>query len=500
MMQRLKILLVSPEAVPFAKTGGLADVVGALPKALNAMGHEVRLVMPLYPQVDRSKYFLREVASGLSAEFVNRPESFSLFEDGREGRNFDTWFISHPGYFDRPELYKDTLTGQDYVDSDERFAFFARAVLEGCRATGFMPDIIHCNDWQSGLIPAFMRVDPRYTDFREIASLLSIHNIGYQGNFPSTSFAKLDLDWSLFGPGQGFEYWGKVSYLKVGIWYSEIINTVSKRYAQEIQSSEEYGYGFEGILRDRAGDLFGVLNGIDYDIWNPAKDELIPAKFTPEKLEGKAKCKNALRKKVGLPMVRKDIPVIGIISRLADQKGFDLLAEVADNILALDMQMIILGTGDKKYHDLFTELQAKYPKKLSVTLGFDNELAHLIEAGSDMFLMPSRYEPCGLNQMYSLKYGTIPIVRETGGLADTIENVNPARGTGNGFVFRKYDSLEMLNAIKFALEVYRDKEIWRNMMVRAMRQDFSWEKSAREYVELYLKAMAKVGRTEQVAG
>jgi starch synthase len=285
-----------------------------------------------------------------------------------------------------------------------------------------------------------------------------------------------------------------VSFLKAGIWYSDIINTVSKRYAQEIQTSNEFGYGFEGILRDRAGDLYGVLNGIDYDVWNPAKDELIPAKFKPEKLDGKARCKNALRRKTKLPMVHKDIPIIGIISRLADQKGFDLLAEVADDIMALEMQMVILGTGDKKYHDLFTELQAKYPKKLSVTLGFDNELAHLIEAGSDMFLMPSRYEPCGLNQMYSLKYGTIPIVRETGGLADTIENVNPARGTGNGFVFRNYDSREMLNAIKFALEVYRNKGVWQDIMTRAMKQDFSWEKSAREYVELYRKAMVKIGR------
>jgi len=493
-MQSFKILLVSPEAVPFAKTGGLADVAGALPKALKALGHEIRLAIPLYQQIDRSKYFLREAASNLSAEIAGRNESFALFEDGREGRAFDTWFVSHSDFFDRPELYKDPSTGQDYIDNDERFAFFARAILESCRVTAFMPDIIHCNDWQSGLIPAFMKVDPRYPEFRDIAALLSIHNIGYQGNFPAKMYEKLGLDKSIFESDQGFEYWGMVSFLKAGIWYSDIINTVSKRYAQEIQTSNEFGYGFEGILRDRASDLYGVLNGIDYDVWNPAKDELIPAKFKPQKLDGKAKCKNALRRKTKLPMVHKDIPIIGIISRLADQKGFDLLAEVADDIMALDMQMVILGTGDKKYHDLFIELQAKYPKKLSVALGFDNELAHLIEAGSDMFLMPSRYEPCGLNQMYSLKYGTIPIVRETGGLADTIENVNPARGTGNGFVFRKYDSREMLNAIKFALEVYRNKGVWQDIMTRAMKQDFSWEKSAREYVELYRKAMVKIGR------
>jgi len=493
-MRKLKILMVSPEAVPFAKTGGLADVAGALPKALKALGHEVRLVMPLYPQIDKSKYLLRQAASNLSVDLAGKSESYDLFEDGRDGRAFATWFISHPGYFARPELYKDPATGQDYADNADRFAFFARAVLESCRATSQMPDIVHCNDWQAGLIPAFMRVDRRYPEFREIGSLLSIHNIGYQGNFPANTFERLGLDWSFFDAGQGFEYWGMVSFLKAGIWYSDIINTVSKRYAQEIQSSNEYGYGFEGILRDRTSDLFGVLNGIDYDVWNPAKDELIPAQFTPEKPEGKAKCKNALRRKTNLPMVRKDTPLIGIISRLADQKGFDLLAEVADDILSLDLQVVILGTGEKKYHDLFTELQAKYPKKLSVTLGFDNELAHLIEAGSDMFLMPSRYEPCGLNQMYSLKYGTIPIVRETGGLADTIENVNPSRGTGNGFVFRNYNSREMLNSIRFAIEVYRDKAVWGKMMTRAMNQDFSWESSAMQYVELYHKAMAKVAR------
>ena len=490
-MVKLNLLLVSPEAVPFAKTGGLADVAGALPKALNKLGHNTKLVMPLYPQVDRSKFQLREL-SGTHAALVNgERESFALFEDVTDGRTFDTWFISHPGYFNRPELYKDPATGLDYADSDERFAFFSRAVLECCHATGFMPDVIHCNDWQSGLIPALLKVDSQYADFRNVATLFSIHNIGYQGNFPRESFARLGLDEALFTPGQGFEYWNKLSYLKAGIWYTDIINTVSRRYAQEIQSSAEYGHGFEGILRDRARDLFGVLNGIDDDIWNPAKDELIPVKYSLEKLDGKAKCKTALRRRVNLPLVRKDVPIIGVISRLADQKGFDLLAQVADELLSLDLQIVILGTGDKKYHELFTELQLKYPRKLSLTLGFDNELAHLIEAGSDMFLMPSRYEPCGLNQMYSLKYGTVPIVRETGGLADTIENVNPARGTGNGFTFRNYDSREMLNAVKFALEVYRDKNVWAEIMRRGMRQNFSWEASAQKYIELYQKAITR---------
>jgi starch synthase len=490
-MQSLKILVVSPEAVPFAKTGGLADVAGALPKALAGLGHSVKLVLPLYALVDRKKYKLEEIQHGLSAEVAGRTELFNLYQDVSENRPFETWFIEHPGFFNRPELYRDPSTGNDWADNDERFILFSKAVLESCRKANFMPDIIHCNDWQSGLIPALMKVDPGYKDFSDIATLFSLHNIAYQGNFPSSTFGKLGLDWSLFAPGAGFEFWNNISFLKAGVWYTDIINTVSKRYAQEIQSSNEYGYGFEGMLKERTEDLYGVLNGIDDDIWNPAKDDLIPAKFNPDDLSGKEKCKAALRKEAKLPAVRRDVPIIGIISRLADQKGFDLIAEVADSILELDLQIVILGTGDQKYHDLFKSLQEKYPKKLSVTLGFDNKLAHLIEAGSDMFLMPSRYEPCGLNQMYSLKYGTIPIVRETGGLADTIENANPARGKGTGFVFRNYDAKEMLNSIKFAVEVFKDKNIWEVMMLRGMRQDFSWKASGAKYVELYLKAIAK---------
>lgn len=490
-MEKLKVLLVSPEAVPFGKTGGLADVAGALPKAISALGHDARLVMPLYSHIDRSKFSVDKTSSDLTAEIAGREEKFTLFKDDTEGRAFDSWFIDHQGFYARDELYRNPKTGKDWEDNDERFGFFSMAVLESCRATGFMPDIIHCNDWQSGLIPAFMKVDPRYAEFHGIPSLLSIHNIAYQGNFPPESFLKLGLAGSLFAPGQGFEFWGMVSYLKAGVWYADLLNTVSDRYAREIQSSPEYGYGFEGILHDRSANLFGVLNGIDDDIWNPARDALIPAKFTPDKLSGKAKCKVALRRRTKLPNVRRDVPIIGIISRLTDQKGFDLISQVADELMGLDIQTAILGTGDQKYHDLFTDLQKKYPRKLSVKLGFDDELAHLIEAGSDMFLMPSRYEPCGLNQMYSLKYGTIPIVRETGGLADTIENANPARGTGTGFVFRNYDSREMLNAIKFALEVYKDKNVWEVMMLRGMRQDFSWIASAAKYVELYKRAIEK---------
>jgi starch synthase len=487
-MESMKILIVSPEAVPYAKTGGLADVAGALPGAVASHGHEVRLAMPLYPHVDREKYSLQMIKSDLRVKIAGRDESFGLYKSAAEG--FDVWFVEHQRFFNRPELYRDPATGGDWADNDERFGFFARAVFEICRQTSFIPDIIHCNDWQTGLIPALLKTDSGYNEFENTATLFSIHNIAYQGNFPPESFDKLGLDPSLFAPARGFEFWGKVSYLKAGLWHADLINTVSETYAKEIQTSNEYGYGFEGLLKERAEDLFGVLNGIDDKAWNPATDELIPAGFTPEKLAGKKKCKNALRRQAKLPMVRRDVPVIGIISRLADQKGFDLIAEVADDLLALDLQIVLLGTGDQKYHELFAELHKKYPKKIAVFLEFNNQLAHLIEAGSDMFLMPSRYEPCGLNQMYSLRYGTIPIVRKTGGLADTIENANPIKGEGNGFVFKNYSSKEMLNAVKFALEVYREKDVWEIMMLRGMRQDFSWDASAGKYIELYKKAIA----------
>ena len=492
-MDSLKILIAAPEAVPYAKTGGLADVAGALPKAVAEHGHSVKLVLPLYRHVDRDKFTLRKIASNLAARIAGREETFNVFASAADG--FEAWFVEHDGFYNRPELYRDPATGNDWADNDARFGFFARAVLETCRHLKFVPDLIHCNDWQTGIIPALLKVDGRYDEFQKTATLFSIHNIAYHGSFPSESFAKLDLDWSLFAPGGGFEFWNKVSYMKAGLSYADLINTVSETYAKEIQSSNEYGYGFEGVLRDRSADLYGILNGIDYEIWNPAIDELLPAKFTPEKLDGKKKCKAALRKEANLPLARKDIPVIGIISRLADQKGFDLIAEVADDLMALEIQVVILGTGDKKYHDLFAALEKKYPKKIALFLEFNNQIAHLIEAGSDMFLMPSRYEPCGLNQMYSLKYGTIPIVRQTGGLADTIVNANPVKGTGNGFVFKNYNARDMLNSIKFALEVYRDKNVWEVMMLRAMRQDFSWDASAKKYVELYRKA---VNKTESV--
>ncbi len=491
-MSNLKICYISPEVVPFAKTGGLADVAGALPKALTKLGHSVKVFMPLYSQIDKEKFQISCVRESLSIEVDGKKESFDLYHCRLADSDCDFYFIRINTYFNRAGLYVSPETGKDWEDNDIRFSAFSKAVLESMIALEFKPDVINCNDWQSGLIPAYIKCQ-NYGNgfFADSATIITVHNIGYQGLFPAESFKKLGFDEKLYYPASSFEYYNQVSFLKVGLEYSDIINTVSERYAKEIQSSKEYGAGLEGLLASRSNDLFGVVNGIDYTIWNPETDTLIAANYSATKPNGKTRNKNALKKLTKLPLVRRDVPLIGMISRMASQKGFDLIAEIADQIFDMDIQMVVLGTGDKVYEELFLELAKKYPKKLSVNMKFDDTLAHLIEAGSDMFLMPSRYEPCGLNQLYSLKYGTVPIVRETGGLADTIENCNPAKNTGTGFVFKNYDSKELLNTIRFAVEVYKNKKVWSGLMTRGMEKDFSWSNSAVKYLELYDKAIRK---------
>ncbi len=491
-MSPTQIAYVSPEIVPFVKTGGLADVAGALPGAMARSGNSVKVFMPLYSAIDTDKYDIKCVKSNLSVIAASERELFDLYYLLDEDTKCEYYFIKIDKHFDRDGLYVSPETGKDWEDNDDRFIAFSRAVLEAIIALNWQPDIIHCNDWQSGLIPAYIkRLDYSSDYFEKTRTVFTIHNIAYQGLFPAESFTKLGLDLKWFYPTSGFEYYGKVSFLKAGIHFADILTTVSERYAVEIQQSEEYGYGLEGLLHERSDDLYGVLNGIDYSIWNPATDELIKANYKPGKIANKKKNKNALKRLNKLPMVRRDVPLIGIISRLCDQKGFDLIAEVANQIFELDIQMVILGSGDEKYETLFKELALKYSKKLAVNIKFDNALAHLIEAGCDMFLMPSRYEPCGLNQLYSLKYGAVPIVRETGGLADTIENCNPAKNTGTGFIFKNYDSAKLLTTIRFAVEVYKNKDVWDKLVKRGMEQDFSWDKSAAKYEEIYEKALMK---------
>lgn len=492
--KNLKVLIVSPEVVPFAKTGGLADVAGALPKALASLGHEVKVILPKYKLIDERKFNLKEVPVNLpEITLGEKKEKIGLKSTTVKNSQVEYLFAANDYYFEREELYKDPETGLDYKDNHERFILFARGTLEILKSIGWRPDVVHCNDWQSALIPAYLKTiyagDPF---FKDTVAIFSVHNIAYQGNFPKETFKKIGVKHELFYPTSPFEYWGNCNFLKIGISYADVLNTVSEQYMVEIQSSNEFGYGMEGILRTRTDDLYGVLNGIDYQEWNPEIDKLIPFNYSADDLSGKNKNKKHLLKLSGLPVTRKEIPLIGMISRLADQKGFDLLAEIKDELMKLNLKFVILGTGEKKYHELLSDLEEKYPKKLKVNLTFDNKLAHLIEAGADMFLMPSRYEPCGLNQLYSLKYGTVPIVRETGGLADTIQDYNLETEQGTGFVFKDYDSEELLTAVKRALDAYQDREKWKKLMLSGMHKDFSWEASARKYVQLYNKALDKL--------
>ncbi len=489
----LNILFAASEVVPFAKTGGLADVASALPKHLKSLGHDVRVFMPKYKSINSVKYKLREVIrlreiDVLLGGGVHKVSVKSAFIPETK---VQCYFVEHPEFYSRESLYVDPATGNDYIDNDLRFQLFSRSLLEIAKTLSWQPDIIHCNDWQTAITPLYLKT--LYKDdsfFCNTKIVLSIHNVGYQGNFSPSAVTHGGFPEDIFQPMSDVEFHGKFSFLKAGIKLSDIVTTVSQKYAEEIQSGPEYGFGLEGVLSDRAEDLFGILNGIDNDIWNPEKDDLIDYPFSKENLEGKEKNKKALLERFDLEY-NPDTPLIGIISRLADQKGFDLIKDVFDKIAALDIQMIILGTGDKKYQDLFSKAADKYPNKFSVHLTFNNQLAHQIEAASDLFLMPSRYEPCGLNQMYSFMYGSVPIVRATGGLADTVLDIDKNPDTGTGFTFNKYTANLMLDAIKRALKLYKDRGKWRELQTRGMNQDFSWEKSAKKYVEIYKLALKK---------
>jgi len=459
----MKIVICASEVVPFAKTGGLADVAGALPLALEKEGQEVIVILPRYQVIDAAKFNLKTSGDGILT--------------GTLGRGIKVYFIENAGYFNREGLYGDKQG--DHPDNLERFSFYCRRSLELLKEINFKPDIIHCHDWQSSLIPVFLKAvysqDPFY---KKIRTVLTIHNIGYQGLFPREEFPKLGLDWSLFSM-EGLEFYGKINVLKGGMLFADLINTVSPTYAKEIQT-KEFGFGLEGVLNKRKDSVFGILNGLDYDIWDPQRDKFIAQNFSITDLAGKTKDKEDLQALCKLPL-KKGVPLIGIVSRLAEQKGFDILAEGIDAICKMDIQMVILGTGDLKYHQVLQEMVAKYPKVISLNLKFDDPLAHKIYAGSDIFLMPSRYEPCGLGQLISLRYGTIPLVFKTGGLADTVN-------ADNGFVFSNYSKIALVKTIRRALAAFQDKKQWDALVQNALKCNFSWDASARKYLELYAKA------------
>lgn len=482
-----RVLFVTPEAVPFAKTGGLADVAGALPKYLYPLGCEMILVMPYYRKVKQS---------GNPIEFLGEEIEVSIGEEvftaeiyrGSLTPEIPVYFIGRDEFFDREHLYS-TPKG-DYFDNAERFIFFSKAALQLCHHLNLSPDLIHHHEWQTGLIPAYLqsihREDPL---FSQTAVVFTIHNIAYQGLFRKEKFRLTGLPLEMYHP-EGIEFWERINFMKAGIVYADVINTVSKKYSQEIQTPE-FGYGLDGILRKRKEDLYGILNGVDYGEWDPSRDPYLIAHYDLHDLSGKRECKKDLLQKLGLSLSLEKVPLIGMISRLADQKGFDLLVEILDELFSLDIGFVLLGTGEQKYHDLFRQVAQRYPEKAAIRITFDEPLAHQIEAGADLFLMPSKYEPCGLNQIYSLRYGTIPIVRATGGLDDTITNYDPATGKGNGFKFIHYDAKEFFNQIKLAIHFYFQPEHWRRLIHNAMTSDFSWERSAEEYLQLYQLALSK---------
>jgi len=484
-MNGLNIAFITSEAVPYSKTGGLADVSGVLPGHIARAGHKVRVFLPLYRKTRLEFPALEKLE--ITAEVSVGTKSFTseLFFNKNDENGTEFYYIANDLFFDRDELYCDPSNGDDYKDNDDRFIFFCRSVLEVLKLIGDPPDILHANDWQAALTVSLLKTAYKYDPFFvRTKTILSLHNLAYQGLFPEETFNKLGLDKSYFAPGQPFEYWEKVSFLKAAVLYADKITTVSPTYASEIQNSNEYGMGLEGILKDRSEDLVGILNGVDYDIWSPKTDKLIPFRYNPSNLSGKKKNKLELLNYAGLPL-RTEQPLIGMISRLDSQKGFDILSEILEDVLKLDLQFVLLGTGAEEYHRLFEKSEISHPDKLKAFLTFDNSLAHLIEAGADIFLMPSRYEPCGLNQMYSLKYGTVPIVRKTGGLADTITSFDQSTGEGDGFVFDEYDSEVLYNAIKNAVTLFGKKRIWYKIVKQGMSRDYSWDKSAKKYIDLY---------------
>ncbi|HUV36317.1 MAG TPA: glycogen synthase [Patescibacteria group bacterium] len=491
----LKIVIVTTEIVPYSKVGGLADVMGALPDELEKLGCDVTIITPLYSSIDRRTFHIEPEANVPPGAVTvgERTEPFRVYSATKPGTGITVLFVENENFYGRDGIYTVPDTGEAFEDEDERTIFFNRAVIESIKACDLFPDVIHCNDFHTGLIPAYLVLeegdDPH---FRDTGTVFSVHNLAYQGTFEREFVTKAGFDPALFTPLNPFEYWGKVNVMKIGLSYAGLISTVSETYAEEIMSSEEYGYGMEGILRSRRNDVIGILNGIDLAAWDPSTDRLLPFTFSLDDLAGKAKNRTALLEEYNLP-ARGGVPVIGMVSRLVDQKGFDILSEAFDRLMKLDLYLVILGTGQQEYHDSYTKLAARYPERFGLKLEFNNGLAHLIEAGSDFFLMPSRYEPCGLNQMYSLRYGTIPIVRATGGLKDTITDLTPKGGRGNGFTFDEYEPEALASTVERAVSFYRSNGVVDKVRKRIMREDHSWMRSAKDYMKLYRRAHGTVG-------
>jgi len=474
----MHIVFAASECAPWAKTGGLADVVSALPRTLVKLGHKVSVFIPYYRQVAKAVPRAAVVLPSVTIPYPSY-NRFVRILDGGVAEGVQMYFVDCPEFFDRESFYS-TPSG-DYPDNAERFGLLSRAVIEASKVLG-IPDVFHVHDWQTAMLAVLLR-STYYFDpvLRHVPAVLTIHNAGYQGWFPPQTMETLLLPWDMFTFDK-LEQNDKVNFLKGGIVYSDAVTTVSQTYAQEIKTPE-FGNGLEGVLEQRSGDLFGILNGVDYEEWDPAIDPNIAGHYTASDLAGKKECRRDLLHAFGLRDVKDETAVIGVVSRFATQKGFDFIVEIMDRLVQEDMVLVMLGNGEEYYERLLTEMAERYPSKVRVQVKYDNVIAHKVEAGSDMFLMPSRYEPCGLNQIYSLKYGTVPIVRATGGLEDTIDE--QPDGGGNGFKFWGYSADALLDALQRALTIFRDKDVWTGMMQRGMAQNFAWDKPAQEYLRIY---------------
>src|SRR5262245_20446386 len=490
-ISRVRILMVASEVHPFAKTGGLADVLGALPRALAKIGHDVDVVMPRYRGITAGSP-IGQITVSLGGQ-VDVVDVFAVVEHGVR-----IVFVAHTGYFAREYLYG--ASSRDYPDNPERFAFLSQAALTWAASTGLRYDIVHAHDWQAGLVPLMIqRTVPAWRSAARPATVFTIHNLAYQGVFDASWLPRLGFGWDLMRV-DALEYWNRISYLKSGIVFSRVITTVSPRYAEEIQTPE-LGFGFDGILRARAADLVGILNGIDYDQWDPERDLNLPVPFSASKMAGKGAAKRRVLEAFGLPRTpeTRRRPLIAMISRLVDQKGFDLLGQLSEALPALGASFVLLGSGEQRFETQWRDLAIRHPHRIGVRIGFDDALAHLMEGGADVFLMPSRFEPCGLNQMYSLRYGTVPVVHATGGLFDTVHDFDDKSGRGTGFTFSEYSPVALLGALGRALQMFENRPAWRRIQKAGMREDFSWDASAREYVKVY-ERVAEANRAGEPSG
>jgi len=487
----MKIVMVASEVAPFSKEGGLADVLGALPMALSGLGHDVTVISPLYrgvrAQAERIGWPLERLEPGTFPVPIGETETdAALWVSHLPDSNVRAVFLQNDRYYDRGGFYTNSTDHTDYSDNAERFIFLARGALEACRFLRIEPDIVHAHDWHTGLVPVYMK-HVYAADFAETPSVFTIHNMAYQGIFWHWDMKTAGLPWELFTWRQ-LEYYGNLCFLKAGLVFADALTAVSRTYSREVQT-EQFGCGMHGVLQERAEDLYGIVNGIDEKVWSPATDPWIAARYDADDLSGKIECKAALQKRFGLA-VAPERPIVSLICRLVDQKGLDLLAEALPSLVDRDIQFVILGTGEPRYHRMLESLAEEHPGSFACMIAYDEQLAHMIEAGSDMFLMPSRFEPCGLNQLYSMRYGTVPVVRATGGLADTVLDPEASAATpetATGFAFTEYSAPALISALERALATYADQNAWRQLMLNGMGQDWSWQRSAGEYAALYEK-------------